>query len=497
MDSKHWQEQFKDELRSFVSTFQKVDGGRGMLASAIERQVVPEEVYLNWARDTSFLPLLKLSYFSDQPIQKALWLKWERAFPWSQDCLPFAEWDGHVFVACLEQPQFPENFPGIAILCPMSGLDKIWKAYQEPEQVHSILTKLEPASVPAETPAKVPPEAPGMVAKIPDLPLKPARQESLVNFEMQKEEGPSSEENSQVLKESEASEQENPDGFVISAHPVKLEKIELKSAVPAVSPPPPPPIEKAAALAAEPSPKTPQKETLLSQIAVSEESEIPTPKPVKPALKEDLSAKAPLSKKPVSLVPETNKPIPAPPQPVAASLPLAVKARPTERSTANGHESYLFEMIAKEKPDAFQNASANLFRGMKEHFKNSIVLGVDSKMQFAKPIIWDQGIENNPKASLVNLKIPSIFRIAHSTQKPFHGPISLNEVNEKFFEDWNHNAIPGHVTIIPMMNGDRVSGLVLGIGEPTAYTRAALQAAEKYTLEFTSKLIPPKATAAS
>ncbi len=75
-----------------------------------------------------------------------------------------------------------------------------------------------------------------------------------------------------------------------------------------------------------------------------------------------------------------------------------------------------------------------------------------------------------------------------STQKPFHGYISLNEINEKFFEDWNQGRIPDHVTITPILVEEKLVGMLVGFAEKSAYNKVSLHLAEKLSLDFVKGL---------
>jgi hypothetical protein len=190
-------------------------------------------------------------------------------------------------------------------------------------------------------------------------------------------------------------------------------------------------------------------------------------------------------------------PIPPPPKPVMKP-PTVHMAKPmsAEKAAAARKETYLLEMIQRDKPQVFQTDCLEVFTKMREHFPKILILSTDSKGLYAKPTVWDENFTDKPEAQPVELKNPSIFRIVETTQKPFHGPISINEINEKFFQDWNENVIPPHVTVIPLINNDKVIGMLMGLADASAYNKASLQKAEKVAHDFMNKLIPGKIAAA-
>jgi hypothetical protein len=105
--------------------------------------------------------------------------------------------------------------------------------------------------------------------------------------------------------------------------------------------------------------------------------------------------------------------------------------------------------------------------------------------------LWDGGDFDVRKPSMIefSLKIPSIFRIVSTTQKPYHGFVSLNDLNEAFFESWNHGQIPDHVTIVPLMDHDLVVGMLMGFGEKSCYNKNVLQFTENAAKDLSVKIL--------
>jgi hypothetical protein len=118
-----------------------------------------------------------------------------------------------------------------------------------------------------------------------------------------------------------------------------------------------------------------------------------------------------------------------------------------------------------------------------------MLLAIGDKDRLVKPLLWDDGFEvQNPPNSEFNLKTPSIFKIVSGTQKPYHGYVVLNDLNESFFESWNHAQIPDHVTIVPMLEGDLVVGMLMGFGEKSSGNRTVLQFAEKVAKDLSKTI---------
>ncbi|MGZ3748956.1 MAG: hypothetical protein ACXWRE_15840, partial [Pseudobdellovibrionaceae bacterium] len=130
------------------------------------------------------------------------------------------------------------------------------------------------------------------------------------------------------------------------------------------------------------------------------------------------------------------------------------------------------------------------FQILKTFFTKSILLAVDNKGQLIKPIVWDKKdfAVQEQQNSCFNLETPSIFRIVSSTQKPYHGFVILNDLNESFFESWNHGQIPDHVTIVPLFEGELVVGMLMGFGEKSSFNKTVLQFTEKVAKDFSQKI---------
>jgi GAF domain-containing protein len=78
--------------------------------------------------------------------------------------------------------------------------------------------------------------------------------------------------------------------------------------------------------------------------------------------------------------------------------------------------------------------------------------------------------------------------VVHRTHKPFHGYVVPNDLNNKFFAQWNASQTPEHLTIAPVMIDDHVIGMLLAIGEKTADTKACLHLAESLANSIASQI---------
>jgi hypothetical protein len=69
----------------------------------------------------------------------------------------------------------------------------------------------------------------------------------------------------------------------------------------------------------------------------------------------------------------------------------------------------------------------------------------------------------------INLTNPNIFRIAYKSGFPFHGEVSPNPHNEKYFEWWNRGVVPNFVTIHPVTHNENVIGFLAGFGKNSEF----------------------------
>lgn len=138
--------------------------------------------------------------------------------------------------------------------------------------------------------------------------------------------------------------------------------------------------------------------------------------------------------------------------------------------------------------------STDTFSQMHNYFQKSMILKVDGKT--VKPWKWDDRFKPATQTSEMNLDTPSPFRIVNRTAKPYHGYISPNELNEKFFQEWNNNEIPDHLTLAPVIVDDHVVAMLMGIGDKASDNKLSLQHAEKIAMKLSVEMKQAAAKAA-
>ncbi len=119
--------------------------------------------------------------------------------------------------------------------------------------------------------------------------------------------------------------------------------------------------------------------------------------------------------------------------------------------------------------------SKEIFQEMDLYFDAKMI--IEKTEEGFVPKFWSGPwtILDKNRCPFVNTKDPNIFRIAHNSQRPFHGPASPNKVNDQLFEFWNGASYPEEITIHPIQNGPDILGMVVGIPKDTNDSHKKLQ----------------------
>lgn len=440
MSHNAWLEQFKDRLSGFEDLHRSSGSPLSLLAYAFEQQSISYEEYLSWAMSYYEVPHLQNRFFTEASNPQKSFAKWASHYTWSQDCVPVGEWDNSLIVACLQPPEnFPTNPQAIFVLASFEALQDYWNN----NFANSNGVEMTAA-------------APLVALKTASLPANPPTDFSFENLEI----------DSQPTK-IQASETEDllefNDDFLSTGNPLQPaevpEKMEGLSDAFTV--------------------------THLNAKPADVNAEMPTTISPPPAMAEEKTQFTP----PVFVDEDSfaNKPHPLKTQsatPVAQSLP---KSKPAKPPVAGG--DLALERWNKKYGAQLGESVQSVLKQMKNHFEKSLILTLDDNETQLAAFAWDEefaGVVHTDKR--IPLGTPSIFNIVASTQKTFHGYISINEVNEKFFEDWNHGMIPDHVTLAPILLKDKVVGMLMGFGEKSAYNKMALNTTEKLASELSQNL---------
>lgn len=107
-----------------------------------------------------------------------------------------------------------------------------------------------------------------------------------------------------------------------------------------------------------------------------------------------------------------------------------------------------------------------------------------------RPWKWDHHWRpTNPKAlDPFDIASACIFRVVRRTHMPYHGYIVKNEINSQFFTNWGHPELPSHVTITPLQYDSHQIGMILSIGSKEANSIPTLTHHEKMSFRLTEGL---------
>lgn len=435
MSQQAWFEHFEEQLQGLTEAFQQSGTSVSLLKYAFQEQRLSPETYLSWAQSHYLLPQLQSRFFTETPISQEMFAKWATHYPWSEECLPVAEWDGSLIVACLQPPQdFPTNPTAILVLASPEALHEAWK------QLHPAKSKDAPEGIDLAAAALTPePKSDG--ASFDDLGIQ-----SSMNSEQ-----PTAEESSEWA----ADLDEKLDGLFESATVVQLKPVIPQTAAPAQAP--------------KPEPEESKVEMSEPEAATVVQVKVPVAKPL-PVTAPEPAADSTLEKTVVAVMPRQAPPAKPKVIPVATS-------------------GFALEKIKMKNASVLNEKVKQALDEMQTHFQKSLILSLDEEETQLSVFAWDEHFQGMKDTSMrIPLKTPSIFNIVSSTQKPFHGFVSLNEINEKFFEDWNQGQVPDHVTITPLIVQDRLVGMLMGFAEKSAYNRATLNFTEKLSAEFVEGL---------
>ncbi len=386
------------QLKAARESFSKQTENISFTAFVLNQKLIETEDYLAWAQVQFNLVILRDDYFQMTKPDMRLWSRWQEVYPWTSECLPVGEWDGVLFVGCLEKPvDFNPATPVCFALCSPLML-KTWS--------QNFLSRSTPAV------------------------------ESLFNLEL-KEDSQGSDEN---LEDS-SSEASGSDNLLL----------EFQDTAP------------------------PTEGSFLVKIAAMTPP-VPTSKslPVEKLVTEVKSA-------PVQALSTVNSSV--------NSTVTLLKAQPKNSVPVQKEKTGQF--LLSNLNSSNKNLAAELrtlCEPLVSNFEKYLILSVDTNEVEARPLIWSNGFNPGIANYGISLKIPSIFYIVAATYKPFHGPLCANDMNEKFFDDWNMSQTPGHATLVPLLQKDRLIGILLALGESNAYNNHVLRLVVKSAAEISQKV---------
>lgn len=150
----------------------------------------------------------------------------------------------------------------------------------------------------------------------------------------------------------------------------------------------------------------------------------------------------------------------------------AVNGKKTDSPHLKPHQRWLDSDLkqahAIDQTKNLEQIITSLVASLKDDFQKIMWVDYDpeKKTYFPKKVLgqWSPNAQSWQRP--LNTAEPGMFRISHLSSLPFHGPVSVNSVNQLFFDDWNSGEVPDHLTIYPLMkNKELCLGLFLGLGK--------------------------------
>lgn len=449
MSKSSWQDHFKSSITNAESLYSKDATNISFLLFCLRAKMLPVQEYLNWAKETFQLPVLSAKFFQLHPPQKEFFKKWQKVHSWSVECLPIAEWDGALIIACLEKPTNYKNLnPTIFVLASHEVLDTTWLVYQKSERSNAA-------------------DLSDMTAFAATVVAPPSKEANFFNedgsLNLQAGDGEESAEESSEESVSEESSSEGEEVLELSGDNSGGSPEGLFTDVPI-------------SLSLKKGPRSSEPIMSIDVESLGDRTKIDAMVDIDDEPDQAFSMP---EKKTISPVAQVSA--------GAGDLPSA-PVKPT--TLPGGTAAYLLEKLRKQSQEHFDKETLESFQQLKTFFKKSMLLAIGDKDRLVKPLIWDNGFESPPGTSPeFNLKTPSIFKIVNGTQKPYHGFVVVNDLNESFFESWNHGQVPDHVTIVPLMDGDLVVGMLMGLGEKSSYNKNVLQFTENIAKNLSQKIL--------
>lgn len=469
----------------------------------LERGHLRSKEYFDWAREHFGLAQVDDEYFKT-PANRELWYKIQSVANWSAELLPLEEWDGIVFVACVEPPEDIQwSFPVQYLLASAANLKSHWERLQaEPTRVSMpaidlkslnlaptapIPTQEVPASsasspaassvklpelnLGAPAPAAAPPTTPApasapTVKPAPAAAATPAAASTAappapvpssvpatavdspeglkVNFELNLNVG-SSPDALSLSAEPQDSVDEAPAGLTLNIPSMTSGEVTKVSDVP-------------------------EGLSIAPDHAVFEQDDIPTGLHANPLLQETAA----------------SAPAPLPPPPVMAQPAMSEDTTGFTMVTSDTKNDGAIDSdtLAPARFEAAKNESERLawiFQQLKQHFKHSWIMYINNEKLV--PWKWDKAVvpKSQEASQPIDLHQPSLFRVVFRTKMPYHGPVISNLINTSFFKNWGLKTTPGHVTAVPIVMDGILVAMLIASGNTPEQSDHVLRFVEKLT----------------
>lgn len=479
MNNVPWKHQFPQAFQRvrLIPLARNLDSAQWMFL-ALESGFITSNEYLPWAQKYYGLASIKSDFFRNI-FHPSIYLKYkDDSSAWGPQALPIFEWDEIVFVACVDPHSVPSqlNFRCRPLLAQYEDLVSAWNV--------ALNALKNPQSV------QLPP---------------PLYNENRINSantpELSKD----------IMTPTETSGQELPEAIQASP-PVLSPNLNFEA-----------PIENRDFSPHE-SLKTPKDDQNLFELLDNAESDTqsnsisPTEEEMNLEMPEGLNFNVDLNKlqseeklnvyDTILAKQQTSDALPSQPDVLNADDPfgnLAVPPLPPQTfkdlnaiSNRTQTPEPLTEHIVSTPSQALTVTFTELEEELKHSFakayqcyRNLMVLKIEGDK--LTPFRWDPSYKNYHPIKEISLNEPSIFRIVVRTQKPFHGSVSPNAINNQFLQNWFIDHQPKYLTLVPLFFEKNCIGVLLGASDEPLHRKDSVHLMESTAhmveANFAAKLV--------
>lgn len=480
MSSSTWQQKFREQIAGLEDIYRSEQPGISLVAYALREGRIADGDYLEWASENYSLPWMVSAFFSEREPSAELLTRVK--YPWKSELIPIGEWDGHLIVACLEKPEetsLTKNM--IFVLAPYEGMVGWWDRFQAmaPEATAGEEVPDGMAALGAPSLSEAAPEGFGDAEAAPlkldfssAKPLISEKPADVIEAEVVAEEAtPAAASNAPITS---LDSLENAlEGFEKTITrigvPVTAEAKPVLEAKPAAAE------SKKAIL--QPKPTTPPKLSKLEPVAAPAGappvSQKPTaPPPFAPPVMSD--------EEPVTYFMDRTATRQGTPS-VEPSSPLPPLPMKTAQAVIG--DACILPQIAQASPE-FTGLIENLCGQLKAHYQECALFSVTPDATFLRPFMWSGGFQAPPPDMKIALGSASVFNIAVTTEKAYHGYVVPNPINDQAFALLGFAHAPPHVTLVPLIFRNQLIGVLMATGEAHCAELPILRWVEKLSKQF-------------
>src|SRR5687768_463953 len=96
-----WSQHFPVPEADIQTWHNEASEKKSLLLWCMEKGTIEPHEFLNWARDNYRVPSVGTQFFNTNK-NTSFWAKIKDQAAWSEEIVPISEWDGVLYVACLE-----------------------------------------------------------------------------------------------------------------------------------------------------------------------------------------------------------------------------------------------------------------------------------------------------------------------------------------------------------------------------------------------------------